>query len=63
MSVGAGMGTCSLVGPLNIFDTLNYHWLVIITFLSVIIGAGILVFLIDLLFRKLGWFKRRFLPI
>ena len=58
MSVGAGMGTCGLVGPLNIFDAFNYHWLVIVIVLSVIVGAGVLVFLIDLLFRKLGWFEK-----
>ena len=58
LSVGAGMGTCGLVGPLNFFDAFNYHWLVIVIVLSIIVGAGILVFLIDLLFRKLGWFKK-----
>jgi len=26
------------------------------------VGAGILVFLIDLLFRKLGWFKKEISP-
>lgn len=57
LSVGAGMGTCGLVGPLNFFDAFDYHWLVIIIVLSVIIGSGVLVFLVDLLFRKLGWFK------
>ena len=58
LSVGAGMGTCGLVGPLNFFDGFNYHWLVIVIVLSVIVGAGVLVFFIDLLFRKLGWFKK-----
>ena len=58
LSVGAGMGTCGLVGPLNFFDAFNYNWLVIVLVLSVIVGAGVLVFLIDLLFRKLGWFKK-----
>ena len=58
LSVGAGMGTCGLVGPLNFFDAFNYNWLVIVIVLSVIVGAGILVFLVDLLFRKLGWFKK-----
>ncbi len=57
LSVGAGMGTCGLVGPLNFFDAFNYHWLVIIIVLSVIIGSGVLVFLVDLLFRKIGWIK------
>lgn len=57
LSVGAGMGTCGLVGPLNFFDAFNYHWLVIIIVSSVIIGSGVLVFLVDLLFRKIGLIK------
>ena len=57
LSVGAGMGTCGLVGPLNFFDAFNYNWLVIVLVLSIIIGAGVLVFFTDLLFRKFGWFK------
>ena len=57
LSVGAGMGTCGLVGPLNFFDAFNYNWLVIVLVLSIIAGAGVLVFFADLLFRKLGWFK------
>ena len=57
LSVGAGMGTCGLVGPLNFFDAFNYNWLVIVLVLSIIVGAGVLVFFVDLLFRKLGWFK------
>ena len=58
LSVGAGMGTCGLVGPLNFMSAFNYHWLVIVLILSIIVGSGVLVFLIDLLFRKLGWFKK-----
>lgn len=57
LSVGAGMGTCGLVGPLNFFDAFNYNWLLIVIVLSIIIGSGVIVFFIDLLFRKLGWFK------
>ena len=57
LSVGAGMGTCGLVGPLNFFDAFNYNWLVIVLVLSTIVGAGVLVFFADLLFRKLGWLK------
>ena len=57
LSVGAGMGTCGLVGPLNFFDAFNYNWLLIVIVISIIIGSGVLVFFIDLLFRKLGWFK------
>ena len=58
LSVGAGMGTCGLVGPLNFFDAFNYNWIVIVIVLGVIVAAGVLVFLVDLLFRKLGWFKK-----
>lgn len=58
LSVGAGMGTCGLVGPLNFFDAFNYHWLTIVIVLGVIIVSGGLVFLIDLVFRKVGWFKK-----
>ena len=57
LSVGAGMGTCGLVGPLNFFDAFNYNWLVIVLVLSIIVGAGVLVFFVDLLFKKLGWLK------
>ena len=52
------MGTCGLVGPLNFFDAFNYNWLVVVIVLGVIVVSGLLVFLIDLLFRKLGWFKK-----
>ncbi len=58
LSVGAGMGTCGLVGPLNFFDAFNYNWLVVVIVLGIIVVSGLLVFLIDLLFKKLGWFKK-----
>ena len=58
LSVGAGMGTCGLVGPLNFFDAFNYNWVVIVLVISIIIASGLLVFLIDLLFRKMGWFQK-----
>lgn len=57
LSVGAGMGTCGLVGPLNFFDAFNYHWLVVVIVFSIIVASGLLVFGLDLLFRKLGLFK------
>ncbi len=57
LSVGAGMGTCGLVGPLNFFDAFNYNWILIVIVLGVIVVSGGLVFGLDLLFRKLGWFK------
>ena len=59
LSVGAGMGTCGLVGPLNFFDAFSYNWVVVLE----VIGYGLLlpivfVFLVDLLFRKIGWIKK-----
>lgn len=58
LSVGAGMGTSGLVGPLNFFAEFNYDWRVILLVIGFcIIVPGVLVFLIDLLFRKLKWFK------
>ncbi len=59
LSVGAGMGTSGLVGPLNFFGEFNYDWKVILMVIGFcIIAPGILVFLIDLLFRKLKWFEK-----
>ena len=59
LSAGAGMGTSGLVGPLNFLSAIGYDswqlWLLII--LVCVIGCGALVFLVDLLFRKLGWIK------
>jgi uncharacterized membrane protein len=57
--VGAGMGTSGLVGPINFFDAYNYNWVVIVLVLAICIAAPILlVFLVDLLFRKLGWIQK-----
>ena len=59
LSVGAGMGTSGLVGPLNFFGEFNYDWKVILMIVGFcIVIPGILVFLLDLLFRKLKWFKK-----
>ena len=59
LSVGAGMGTSGLVGPINFFDAYNYNWVVIVLVLGICIVAPILlVFLVDLLFRKLGWIQK-----
>lgn len=59
LSVGAGMGTSGLVGPLNFLGIIGYDswqlWLLIL--LVCIAGPIILVFLLDLLFRKVGWIK------
>ncbi len=59
LSVGAGMGTSGLVGPLNFFAAHNYDWVIILEIIGIcVIAPIILVFLIDLLFRKLGWIKK-----
>ena len=63
-SVGAGMGTCALIGPIqmviNTTDPLM-GWLgaIIICF----VAPAVLVFLIDLIFRKIGWVKKGDLSI
>lgn len=59
LSVGAGMGTSGLVGPINFLSILGFDnglaWALI---LSVCVAAPlILTFLVDLLFRKLGWIQ------
>ncbi len=59
LSVGAGMGTSGLVGPINFFDVYNYNWVAIVEIVGIaIIGSGLLVFLVDLLFRKIGLIKK-----
>lgn len=58
-SVGAGMGTSGLIGPLNTFASMNYDWKSILIVLAfTVVTPAILVFLIDLLFRKIGWIKK-----
>ena len=58
LSVGAGMGTSGLVGPINFFDVHNYNWIAILEVVGIcIVASGTLVFLADLVFRKVGLFK------
>lgn len=58
LSVSAGMGTSGLVGPLNLWSCTNYGWQSIVWVIGICIVAPlVLVFAIDLLFRKLGWIK------
>ncbi len=58
LSVAGGMGTSGLVGPLNVLAANDYNWVLIIeVIVFCIILPIILVFLLDLLFRKLGWIK------
>lgn len=59
MSVAGGMGTSGLVGPLNVLSSNGYDWVLLLEILAFCIVLPILlVFLIDLLFRKLGWIKK-----
>ncbi len=59
LSVAGGMGTSGLVGPLNVLAANNYNWVLIIEVICFcIILPIILVFLVDLLFRKLGWIQK-----
>lgn len=55
-NVGAGMGTSGLVGPLETLATMNYTnnaWLSVI--LLMVVGPALLVWIIDLFFRKKNW--------
>jgi len=57
-SVGAGMGTCGLVGLLNTFSTMGYSVINILKVLLVtVVLPIILVYVIDLLFRKKKWIE------
>lgn len=57
--VNAGMGTAGLVGQIGTIDSMGVNnWQVWVgIFGLMIILPGVLVFLIDLLFRKFGWIK------
>ncbi|MBQ7250837.1 MAG: PTS sugar transporter subunit IIC [Bacilli bacterium] len=59
LSVGAGMGTSGLVGPINFLGAIGYdNWILWVLLVSVcLVGPILLVFLVDLLFRKIGWLK------
>ena len=58
-SVGAGMGTCGLIGILNTFSDMGYTFINVIKVLGVtIVLPGILVFGIDFFFRKMMWIKK-----
>ena len=65
MGSSAGMGTAGLVGVIGTISSMGINswtcWLGIA--LLEIIGPIVLVFLIDLLFRKLGWIKEGDLKI
>ena len=58
-SVGAGMGTSGFVGLIDTFDVMGYNPIAIIEVLGICVVAPIiLVFFLDLLFRKIGWIKK-----
>ena len=58
-SVGAGMGTSGFVGLIDTFDIMGYNPIAIIEVLGICVVAPIiLVFSLDLLFRKIGWIKK-----
>ncbi len=59
LSVAGGMGTSGLVGPLNVLAANDYNWVLIIEVIAFcVILPIVLVFLIDLIFRKAGWIKK-----
>ncbi len=60
LSVGAGMGTSGLVGPINFLGAIGYdNWVLWVLLVSVCVAAPIvLVFLLDLLFRKMRWIEK-----
>ncbi|MFA5481237.1 MAG: PTS sugar transporter subunit IIC, partial [Bacilli bacterium] len=63
-SEGAGMGTCALIGPILTITANSGSWLTWLgVILLMILGPALLVFLLDLLFRKLNWIKKGDLAI
>jgi len=59
LSVGAGMGTSGIVGPLNFLAATNYNWIILLEIIGLCIVAPIiLVFFLDLLFRKINLIKK-----
>jgi len=63
--VGAGMGTCALIGPLSTILDMTGSPLMAWTGVIVLMIAApaLLVFLVDFLFRRLGWIKKGDLAI
>lgn len=63
-SVGAGMGTCALVGLIDAFGTMNYDFIsCLLCIVFTIFVPGALVFIIDYIFRKLKWIKKGYLSL
>lgn len=60
----AGMGTCGLVGPLSVFDKYGYTFYnITVVVILCVIAPAILSFLLDKLFRKLGWVKPGYMKL
>ena len=59
MGSSAGMGTAGLVGQIGTISSMGAaNWQTWVGIFALqIVAPGILVFFIDLLFRKLGWIK------
>lgn len=63
-SVGAGMGTCALVGLIDAFGTMNYDFIsCLLCIVFTIFVPAALVFIIDYIFRKLKWIKKGYLSL
>lgn len=56
-SLGAGMGTSGLVGLLRILDVNSYTNQAWIFIISLVIIPIIIVYLLDLLFKKMNWYQ------
>ncbi len=58
-SVGAGMGTSGLVGIIDTFKIMEYDPLAMLEVVMVcIVAAIVLVFIVDMLFRRMGWIEK-----
>ncbi|MCR5348113.1 MAG: PTS sugar transporter subunit IIC [Bacilli bacterium] len=59
LSVGAGMGTSGLVGPINFLSALGFdNWLLWVLLVAIIVGGGLLVFGLDCAFRAFHWIEK-----
>lgn len=59
LSVAGGMGTSGLVGTINTMAANDYNWIIAVEIIAfTMVLPMILVFLVDLLFRKFGWIKK-----
>ncbi len=64
MGSSAGMGTSGLVGQIGTFASMGSTWQTWVGIFALeIVLPGVLVFGIDLLFRKLGWIKEGYLKV